>query len=131
MPPDRTQRGGAVRRHEPAPPLGGGRHIHLSAETGIVTGASRGIGLATVTALTAEGARVAGISRTVTPEVHETGAVAVTTDLGVPHEATAAVRSAVGSICSPTRPPTSPSPTSSPTAARRRRCSAPGKHRGR
>jgi NAD(P)-dependent dehydrogenase (short-subunit alcohol dehydrogenase family) len=73
-------------------------HIHLSAETALVTGASRGIGLATVTALTGEGVRVAGISRTITPELKETGALAIAADLSVPHEATAAVRSAVEAL---------------------------------
>ncbi|WP_067483282.1 oxidoreductase [Actinomadura hibisca] len=56
--------------------------LRLDGKTALVTGASRGIGLATVRALTAEGVRVAGVSRTVTPELKETGAVVVTADLG-------------------------------------------------
>ncbi|MFG1603668.1 SDR family NAD(P)-dependent oxidoreductase [Actinoplanes sp. NPDC049265] len=47
----------------------------------MVTGASRGIGLATVRRLGAEGARVVAVSRTVTPELAATGARTVTADL--------------------------------------------------
>jgi NAD(P)-dependent dehydrogenase (short-subunit alcohol dehydrogenase family) len=49
--------------------------------TALVTGASRGIGLATVRALTAQGTRVIGAARTITPELKETGAQAVAADL--------------------------------------------------
>ncbi|MEV1008462.1 oxidoreductase [Streptomyces sp. NPDC049881] len=56
-------------------------NLDLSAKTAVVTGAGRGIGLATVRALTAEGVRVAGAARTVTPELKETGAYAVSADL--------------------------------------------------
>lgn len=55
--------------------------LDLADKTAIVTGAGRGIGLATVTALIAEGVRVAGISRTVTPELTATGAIAIQADL--------------------------------------------------
>ncbi|GAA0444674.1 oxidoreductase [Streptomyces sp. NPDC046215] len=56
-------------------------NLNLTAKTAVVTGASRGIGLATVRALTAEGVRVVGAARTITPELKETGAHAVSADL--------------------------------------------------
>jgi NAD(P)-dependent dehydrogenase (short-subunit alcohol dehydrogenase family) len=56
----------------------------LSGHTALVTGASRGIGLATVAALAAEGVRVVAAARTVTPELKETGAIAVPVDLATP-----------------------------------------------
>jgi NAD(P)-dependent dehydrogenase (short-subunit alcohol dehydrogenase family) len=56
----------------------------LTGRTALVTGASRGIGLATVAALTAEGARVVAAARTVTPELKETGAIALSVDLATP-----------------------------------------------
>ncbi|MFE5335090.1 oxidoreductase [Isoptericola sp. NPDC056573] len=55
--------------------------LNLTHKTAVVTGASRGVGLATVRALVAEGVRVAGAARTITPELKETGAVAVAADL--------------------------------------------------
>ncbi|MCF1593313.1 oxidoreductase [Streptomyces muensis] len=56
-------------------------NLNLTARTAVVTGASRGIGLATVRTLTDEGVRVVGAARTVTPELKETGAHAVAADL--------------------------------------------------
>lgn len=55
--------------------------LNLAAKTAVVTGASRGIGLATVRTLIAEGVRVVGAARTITPELKETGALAVSADL--------------------------------------------------
>jgi NAD(P)-dependent dehydrogenase (short-subunit alcohol dehydrogenase family) len=52
--------------------------------TVLVTGASRGIGLATARAFTAQGARVIGAARTITPELAATGAHAVAADLTTP-----------------------------------------------
>jgi NAD(P)-dependent dehydrogenase (short-subunit alcohol dehydrogenase family) len=58
--------------------------LHLTGKTAVVTGASRGIGLAVVQALTAEGVRVVAGARTVTPELKQTGATAVSVDLSTP-----------------------------------------------
>lgn len=55
--------------------------LHMSAKVAVVTGASRGIGLATVRALRAEGVSVVGAARHLTEELHATGALAVCTDL--------------------------------------------------
>jgi NAD(P)-dependent dehydrogenase (short-subunit alcohol dehydrogenase family) len=55
--------------------------LELSGKTAIVTGASRGIGLATVEALRAEGVQVVGAARKLTPELEATGALAVPVDL--------------------------------------------------
>ncbi|MFE0254695.1 oxidoreductase [Streptomyces sp. NPDC059010] len=56
-------------------------NLNLTNKTAVVTGASRGIGLATVRTLIGEGVRVVGAARTVTPELKETGAHAVAADL--------------------------------------------------
>ncbi|MFV2171972.1 oxidoreductase [Actinomadura sp. LOL_016] len=56
-------------------------NLDLDAKTAVVTGASRGIGLATVRTLVSEGVRVVGAARTITPELKETGAHAVPADL--------------------------------------------------
>jgi NAD(P)-dependent dehydrogenase (short-subunit alcohol dehydrogenase family) len=58
--------------------------LQLSGKTAVVTGGSKGIGLAVTRALLAEGVRVVTGSRTVTPELKETRAVAVTVDLSTP-----------------------------------------------
>ncbi len=56
-------------------------NLHLNDKTAIVTGASRGLGLATVCALAAEGVRVLGAARTITPELSETAAATLAVDL--------------------------------------------------
>jgi NAD(P)-dependent dehydrogenase (short-subunit alcohol dehydrogenase family) len=58
--------------------------LELSGKTAVVTGGSKGIGLATVRTLLAEGMRVVTGSRTVTPALSETAAVPVTVDLATP-----------------------------------------------
>ncbi|WP_031165547.1 SDR family NAD(P)-dependent oxidoreductase [Streptosporangium roseum] len=58
--------------------------MRLNGKTAVVTGASRGIGLAIVAALAAEGMRVVAGARTVSPELKETGATAVPVDLSTP-----------------------------------------------
>lgn len=55
--------------------------LQLTGKAVVVTGASRGIGLATVSTLMGEGARVVASSRTVTAELAQTGAIVVTVDL--------------------------------------------------
>ncbi|MBP2327095.1 putative oxidoreductase [Kibdelosporangium banguiense] len=56
-------------------------NLNLTNKTAVVTGASRGIGLATVRTLIDEGVRVVGGARTITPELKETGAYTVSADL--------------------------------------------------
>ncbi|MBO2465308.1 SDR family oxidoreductase [Actinomadura violacea] len=58
--------------------------LRLTGKTAVVTGASKGIGLATVEALTAEGMRVVAASRTITPALKETGATTIAADLSAP-----------------------------------------------
>ncbi|MCK2212261.1 SDR family oxidoreductase [Actinomadura sp. ATCC 31491] len=58
--------------------------MRLDGTTAVVTGASRGLGLAVVRALAAEGVRVVAAARTVSPELKETGAIALTADLSTP-----------------------------------------------
>ncbi|MFI0357130.1 oxidoreductase [Actinomadura sp. 9N407] len=55
--------------------------MQLNGKTAVVTGASKGIGLATVAALAGEGMRVVAAARTATPELKETGAIIVPMDL--------------------------------------------------
>lgn len=55
--------------------------LNLANKTAVVTGASRGIGLATVRTLIDEGVRVIGAARTITLELKQTGAYAVAADL--------------------------------------------------
>ena len=55
--------------------------LQLSGKRALVTGASRGIGLATVKALTAEGASVTAASRRSSPELESTGAAFISADL--------------------------------------------------
>ncbi|CAM05427.1 NAD(P)-dependent dehydrogenase (short-subunit alcohol dehydrogenase family) [Saccharopolyspora erythraea NRRL 2338] len=58
--------------------------MHLNGRTAVVTGASRGIGLAIVRALTAEGMAVLAGARTNSPELEATGARIVRADLATP-----------------------------------------------
>lgn len=69
--------------------------LQLAGRTAIVTGASRGIGLATARALTAEGARVVGAARTVTPELEAVATRAVALDLTHPGSAADLVAAAL------------------------------------
>jgi NAD(P)-dependent dehydrogenase (short-subunit alcohol dehydrogenase family) len=55
--------------------------LSLAGKTAVVTGGSRGIGLAVVRALLAEGVRVVAGSRTTTPELAATAAVHIPVDL--------------------------------------------------
>jgi NAD(P)-dependent dehydrogenase (short-subunit alcohol dehydrogenase family) len=58
--------------------------LQLSGKTALVTGASKGMGLEVVRTLREEGVTVVTVSRTVTPELAGTGAVALTGDLAQP-----------------------------------------------
>ncbi|MBA9001910.1 SDR family NAD(P)-dependent oxidoreductase [Thermomonospora cellulosilytica] len=58
--------------------------LQLTGKTAVVTGASRGIGLAVTETLTAEGVRVVAAARTITPALKATGAIGVTVDLTAP-----------------------------------------------
>ncbi|WP_067562201.1 SDR family oxidoreductase [Nocardia acidivorans] len=69
--------------------------LGLNGKTAIVTGAGRGIGLAVTQALTDEGVRVVGITRTITPELEKSAAATVSADLSTIEGATAAVGEAL------------------------------------
>jgi NAD(P)-dependent dehydrogenase (short-subunit alcohol dehydrogenase family) len=55
--------------------------LHLSGKTALVTGASKGIGLATTRALLAEGAKVVAAARTVDGELGSLPVESVAVDL--------------------------------------------------
>ncbi|MFF2552414.1 SDR family oxidoreductase [Nocardia sp. NPDC058058] len=69
--------------------------LGLHGKTALVTGASRGIGLAVAEALADAGVRVAGVARTITPELEKVATATVSADLSTAAGATAAVRSAL------------------------------------
>lgn len=69
--------------------------LHLQGKAALVTGASRGIGLATARALGAEGVRVVGTARTLTPELEEAAPLSVAVDLSTPDGVRRAVDAAV------------------------------------
>ena len=58
--------------------------LQLTGKKALVTGAGRGIGLATVRALEAEGVHVAAVARTITRELRGTGAITIAADLSDP-----------------------------------------------
>ncbi|TWV55617.1 SDR family oxidoreductase [Streptomyces misionensis] len=72
--------------------------LKLTGKTALVTGASRGIGLAVVRALIAEGVRVVAAARTPTPELTATGAIPVAADLADPDAAERLVGEAVAEL---------------------------------
>ncbi|WP_416971722.1 oxidoreductase [Streptomyces sp. 4F14] len=72
--------------------------LNLTARTAIVTGAGRGIGLAVVRELVGEGVRVVGAARTITPELKETGAFAVSADLATAEGTRALVDAALAEL---------------------------------
>ncbi|WP_112133930.1 SDR family oxidoreductase [Glycomyces dulcitolivorans] len=72
--------------------------LGISGKTALVTGASRGIGLAIAEALAAEGVRVVGASRTVTPELEKVAAATVSADLSTREGAEGIVEAAVTAV---------------------------------
>jgi NAD(P)-dependent dehydrogenase (short-subunit alcohol dehydrogenase family) len=66
--------------------------------TALVTGASRGIGLATARAFIAQGLRVIGVARTITPDLEATGAHPVAADLTTPDGVSRMIREAGSDI---------------------------------
>ncbi|AIA00745.1 SDR family NAD(P)-dependent oxidoreductase [Streptomyces noursei] len=72
--------------------------LQLNGKTALVTGASRGIGLAVVHALAAEGVRVVAAARTPTPELAAAGAMPVAADLSDPATAARLVTEAVAEL---------------------------------
>jgi len=72
--------------------------LQLAGKTAVVTGASRGIGLAVTQALTKEGVRVIGAARTLTPELKESAAVAVQADLSTREGTEAVVAAAMSEL---------------------------------
>ncbi|MCZ0997493.1 oxidoreductase [Streptomyces mirabilis] len=73
-------------------------NLNLTAKSAVVTGASKGIGLATVRALIGEGVRVVSAARTITPELKETGAYAVSADLSSAEGVSALIDSALAEL---------------------------------
>ncbi|GAA4620641.1 SDR family oxidoreductase [Actinoallomurus vinaceus] len=72
--------------------------LGISGKTAIVTGAGRGIGLAIAQALAAEGVRVVGASRTITPELEKAAAATVSVDLSTRDGATGVVEQAIAAV---------------------------------
>lgn len=69
--------------------------LRLTGKTAIVTGAGRGIGLATVRALASEGALVVGAARNITEELAEAAPASVAVDLSTPAGAAPLVEAAL------------------------------------
>jgi NAD(P)-dependent dehydrogenase (short-subunit alcohol dehydrogenase family) len=69
--------------------------LQLTGKTAVVTGASRGIGLAVARALAREGARVIGAARTITPALEKATVDVVSADLSNPEGARAVIAAAV------------------------------------
>jgi len=59
-------------------------NLDISAKTAVVTGASQGIGLATVRALTTEGIQVVGGARTLSPQLRNATPLSLRVDLATP-----------------------------------------------
>ncbi|MEV0401720.1 SDR family oxidoreductase [Actinoallomurus sp. NPDC050550] len=72
--------------------------LGIGGKTAIVTGAGRGIGLAITQALAAEGVRVVGASRTITPELEKAAAATVSVDLSTRAGAIAVVEQAIAAV---------------------------------
>ncbi|WP_019929698.1 oxidoreductase [Nocardia sp. BMG111209] len=72
--------------------------LGLEGRTAVVTGASRGIGLAVAQALAAEGVRVLGAARTISPELEKVSAATVSADLSTAEGATAVIGAALAEL---------------------------------
>ena len=72
--------------------------LKLTGKTAVVTGASRGIGLATARTLIAEGVRVVGAARTITPALKDTGAIPVAADLSTSEGVTTLIDAALAEL---------------------------------
>ncbi|BCB74597.1 SDR family oxidoreductase [Phytohabitans flavus] len=72
--------------------------LGLDGKTAVVTGASRGIGLASVQRLMSEGAQVVAGARTLTAELKETGALVVSADLATAAGATVLAERAIAEL---------------------------------
>jgi NAD(P)-dependent dehydrogenase (short-subunit alcohol dehydrogenase family) len=72
--------------------------LHLAGKTAVVTGASRGIGLAVTQALAGEGVRVVGAARTLSPELKDSAAVVVSADLSTREGGAAVVAAAMSEL---------------------------------
>ncbi|WP_367140253.1 MULTISPECIES: oxidoreductase [Streptomyces] len=73
----------------------------MTVKTAVVTGASKGIGLAVTRFLEEDGFRVVGAARTITPELKEAASLAVSVDLSTPEGPAELIRqahSAFGSV---------------------------------
>ncbi|MGW4207413.1 SDR family oxidoreductase [Lentzea sp. NPDC004789] len=69
--------------------------LALTGKTAVVTGASRGIGLATARALVKEGVRVIGAARRITPELKDVATLSVAADLSTPGGAQSVIDAAL------------------------------------
>ncbi len=72
--------------------------LQLHGKSAVVTGASRGIGLAISRALAHEGVRVVGAARTITPELNEVTVATVGADLSTADGAAAVVDGALAEL---------------------------------
>lgn len=72
--------------------------LGIRGKTALVTGASRGIGLAIAQTLSAEGVRVVGAARTITPELEKVAAATVSVDLSTREGAMSVVDRALESV---------------------------------
>ncbi|MBL1074942.1 SDR family NAD(P)-dependent oxidoreductase [Nocardia sp. 2] len=72
--------------------------LGLNGKTALVTGASRGIGLAIAETLAAEGVRVAGVARNITSELEKVSVAAISADLSTADGTRTAVAAALAEL---------------------------------